>query len=370
MPTKNFETADSTSKSNRAPNHQASSDPSALDFDAPASSSKRSPVKQAITTALKIAFAAGLISWMIQKGALDLNAFKSIATPGLVGLCAIFIFVGLFANNYRWLILLRGQGVASSIRYTLPLSFIGLFFNFFMPGGVGGDVVKGFYLLQDYPKQRGAGAISIFLDRLIGFFVMVGTAFIALFLNWDSVSHSRELQSIAVSVTALFLAFIGFFTLALSRRIGRRFFESKPGRWIVEKLPGGATIQKIYVLVHEYRKQPEILVKAILISVFTQIPNVGLVYAVGLAMGVHEIPLQVYFFLVPVGTVILALPISPAGIGVGQAAFYFLFSLYLGKSSQLGPTAVTLMQVMNFCWGFVGAYFYLHRKKPASLAAQ
>jgi hypothetical protein len=65
-----------------------------------------------------------------------------------------------------------------------------------------------------------------------------------------------------------------------------------------------------------------------------------------------------------IGIIVQALPISPAGIGVGQAAFFFLFNLSLGKESQLGPTAITMIQIMQFMWGLVGAYFYLQRKKP------
>jgi hypothetical protein len=58
------------------------------------------------------------------------------------------------------------------------------------------------------------------------------------------------------------------------------------------------------------------------------------------------------------------LPIAPAGIGVGQVAFLFLFKFYLGKETPLGPTAATAMQVFSFAWGLVGAIFYLQRKKP------
>ena len=61
---------------------------------------------------------------------------------------------------------------------------------------------------------------------------------------------------------------------------------------------------------------------------------VGFVYAIAQAMGETTIPISAYFFLVPVGTVVQALPISPAGIGVGQAAFFFLFNHYLGAAQR------------------------------------
>jgi glycosyltransferase 2 family protein len=317
-------------------------------------------VTQVVKTILKLAFAAALIFWMVREDALNLETFSKLASPLLVLLLATLIFLQIFINNYRWLTLMRGQGFEASIGYTLPLSLIGMFFNFAMPGGVGGDVMKGFYLLQDHPRQKFAGAVSIFMDRMMGFFVMIATAFFALFFNWSRVSESPQLRSIALGVSILFFVFLVFYFLSLSRLLQ----NSTLGQLLFEKLPGGSKLRALYDALHAYRKAPGALALAALLSFVNQIGIVIFVIAVSRAMNVQEIPIQVYFFLVPVGVVVQALPISPAGIGVGQAAFYFLFNLYLGRESQLGPTAVTAMQILSFFWGLFGAYFYLRRKKP------
>jgi uncharacterized protein (TIRG00374 family) len=325
-------------------------------------------VRVVLQTVLKVGLAGVLIYWMIQKGVLDIQGIINLASPPLVVFCLGCVFLQIFVNNIRWLLLLRGQGLASTMQYTLPLSFIGMFFNFVMPGGVGGDVVKGYYLLQDYPHQRMAGAISIFMDRMVGFFVMIATAFIAVFLNWDAVAHSRELQSVALGVTLLFVVFVVFFTLALSRRLGRRAIESRLGHLVFVAMPGGRQLRRVYDTVHTYRKQPMIFFLSCVLSFINQFLLVAFVVGIAFSMGIRDIPLLVYFFIVPIGIVVTALPISPAGIGVGQAAFYFLFSLYLGKQSQLGPTSATVFQVTNFAMGLVGAFFYLIRKKPIAAA--
>jgi uncharacterized membrane protein YbhN (UPF0104 family) len=218
------------------------------------------------------------------------------------------------------------------------------------------------------PQKKVAAAISIFMDRMVGFFVMIGTAFLAVFFNWGSVSHSPELQSVAIGVLVLFASFIVFFTLALSRRLGKRLFEAWLGELVFVKLPGGDKLRKVYDVVHGFRQHPKLFFWACFISVGNQILTVAFVAAIARVMGITEIPLAAYFFLVPIGMVVTALPISPAGVGVGQAAFYFLFSLYLGKQSQFGPTAMTVMQATNFAMGMIGAVFYLLRKKPTVLA--
>jgi uncharacterized protein (TIRG00374 family) len=322
-------------------------------------------LKNLVKTLFKIGFAVGLIAWMFEKGALDVGVFKQIGSPGLIAFAAGCVFLQVFINNYRWLRLMRGLGLQSTISETMPLSLIGMFFNFVMPGGVGGDVVKGFYLVQDHRERKVAAVVSILMDRIMGFFVMVGTAFFALFLSWDKVRSVPQLSSIAVGVTLLFLAFLVFFAVSLSRRIG----QSRLAEIVFTKFPAGEKIRKLYETLHTFRKAKSALVIGAVLSLFNQFLLVAFVYVIGQAMGVTEIPLSMYFFLVPIGTVVQALPLSPAGIGVGQAAFFFLFNLYLGKESQLGPTAVTMMQLMNFGWGLFGAYYYLRRKKPAALTA-
>lgn len=316
-----------------------------------------------VKTILKIVFAVALIVWMVRNGALNFAAFAKLSSPALIAFIFFSAFAQVFINNYRWLVLLRGQGFESSVARTFPLSLIGLFFNFAMPGGVGGDVVKGYYILQDHPEKKLAAALSIFVDRLTGFFMMIAMAFIAVFLNFSEVSHSKELTSIAVAVTALFFGFLVFFSLSLSR-----FLQAPWAQNLFDRLPGGAKLRRIYETLHSYRKAPRELAFAMILSALSQASVIAYVAVVGFALGEKSIPISVYCFLVPLGIVVQALPISPAGIGVGQAAFYYLFNSYLHRESDLGPTAMTMLQLTNFGWGLVGAYFYLHRSRPRALA--
>lgn len=313
--------------------------------------------KNALKTALKIAFAIGLLSWLVHKGVLDTDSLKAVATPGLIILCLVIVGAQIFVNNYRWLSLMRAQNFESTVGKTMPLSLIGMFFNFAMPGGVGGDVVKGFYLLKQHPQQKFAAAVSIFMDRLIGFFVMIATAFVALFVNYGEVKASPQLTSVAFGVSALFACFIVFFAISFSP-INPSFLE---------KLPAGKKIRALYEVLHSYRHNPKALTIAVVTSVVNQLLIILFVAAIGHQLG-EEIPLAIYFFLVPIGTVAQALPISPAGIGVGQTALMFLFRLHLHHDSPVGPVSITATQIASLAWGLVGAYYYLrmsHQKAKA-----
>ncbi|MCM2280604.1 MAG: flippase-like domain-containing protein [Bdellovibrionaceae bacterium] len=317
-------------------------------------------MKQAAITLVKLTLAVGLTVWMVRKGAIDFSVLRELSTPGSVAIGLGLVFALIFINNYRWLILLRAQGFATTVARTLPLSLIGIFFNYAMPGGVGGDVVKGYYLLREHKNQKVAGAVSILLDRIIGLSMMITTAAVALALNMDQVLKNAQLATLATVVFAFFIAFGVFFAVALSSWIGR----TRLLQWIFAAAPGGRTLKQIYISLHSYRHRPGALLVSFLFSLLSQTMIIVLFYLVGQAMELESVSLSLYFFLVPVGLVTTSLPLSPAGIGVGQAAFYFLFNLITGQPTQVGPTAITALQIAQFFWGLFGAYFYLRRGKP------
>jgi uncharacterized protein (TIRG00374 family) len=316
--------------------------------------------KQGLNLLLKIALAVGLISWFIHKGLLDLHSVSSLLSPWPAFILLLAAFLQVYFNNLRWFFLLRAHALAISIRATFSLSFIGLFFNYAMPGGVGGDVIKGYYLLQDYPEQKTAGIVSIFMDRMIGFSVMIFTAALALLLHWDRVQRSAEFKTLAGAVWLLSFGFIVFYVLALSKTLHASQLRKK----VFLKIPLGHHIEKVYILTHSYRNHLKTLQVSFLLSFVSQFFLIGAVAFIGFWLGYEHLSFSDYAFIVPLGTVVMALPISPAGIGVGQAAFYFLFNLYLGHTTTLGPTAATALQVSQLLWGLVGALFYLRRKSP------
>ncbi|MNL45250.1 hypothetical protein D3C87_1678810 [compost metagenome] len=98
------------------------------------------------------------------------------------------------------------------------------------------------------------------------------------------------------------------------------------------------------------------------LSLLSQTCAILFLFLAATAAGFQEAPLKTFFLVAPLGFMATAIPISPAGIGVGQAAFYFLFNLYIGKETEVGPTAITAYQVGSFLVSLAGAFFYLRRK--------
>ena len=49
----------------------------------------------------------------------------------------------------------------------MDYTFVGSFFNNFLPANVGGDVMRGFGLAQ-YTERSAEAAVSVIVDRIIG----------------------------------------------------------------------------------------------------------------------------------------------------------------------------------------------------------
>jgi uncharacterized protein (TIRG00374 family) len=254
--------------------------------------------------------------------------------------------------------LLRGQGFAVTTSKTLPLTLIGVFFNFAMPGGVGGDVIKAFYLIQEFPGLRVRAAMTVIMDRIIGLFVMVGVAVVVMLFKWQWFLASAELAPLFYAVSTVFVGFVVIFVVLFSRRLHKKAIVQQ----ILAKVPGGSFLEKLYDAFRSYRDS-RVLLKVALLSFLSQVATILLFISVGHFMGMASVPWSAYFFVVPMGLITMSLPIAPAGIGVGQMAMFYLFNWYLAYNTQLGPNAITALQVSQFMWGLVGAYFYLRRRK-------
>lgn len=320
--------------------------------------------KKILQTSFKILLAGGIIYWLVKEDKLNFAALKSLCTPlyltvalGLTVLCFVLV-------TERWRQLLKTQNVDLPFFSLFKLSMIGLFFNFAMPGGVGGDVVKGFYFYKQTGHARSIAISSVFVDRLLGLYTMVVMAVLVMIYDLKHILSIPVLESLFYLFSVIFLGF----TLALYL-----FFTRQPKVQILvfkllSVLPMKEKFQKLYQSTQLYGKSLRTLSLVFAISLLAQTLSIVFFIIAGEASGLGEgVPWSTYFLVAPLGFMATAVPISPAGVGVGQAAFFFLFNTYLGYSSEIGPTVITAFQMFQFLFGFSGVFFYLRMKDKIQL---
>lgn len=319
--------------------------------------STKSRVKNWIVQILKIAFSAAIIYWLVSSGKLNFAALGKIFTWQFGPLAFLLVFFNLFFASERWRFLLKTQNVEQRPWPAFKLTLIGVFFNYAMPGGVGGDVIKAYYFAKDAHGSRVVAVTSVLMDRVLGLYGMVLMALAVMIYDIQHVLSIPTLHSLFIFICFLFASFTIGFAIVFSKYIREK-------NWLknfLAKLPMSARFLKLYDSLYLYGHSYKTLIFAVVVSLVAQTCSILLLALVGAASGVY-VPLQTYFLVAPLGFMAIAIPISPAGVGVGQAAFYFLFNLYTGQKTELGPTTITALQVINFIFSLSGAFFYLQRK--------
>ena len=101
-----------------------------------------------------------------------------LLVAGLIFLCGVLI------TFTRWYVLVRAQELPFSLIDAVRLGFIGQFFSAFLPGSVGGDLVKAGFLAREQSRRTVAIA-TIVLDRVLGLMGLLFLAAIAGAVFWE-----------------------------------------------------------------------------------------------------------------------------------------------------------------------------------------
>src|SRR5437763_655575 len=75
---------------------------------------------------------------------------------------------------------------------TGAIVIIGLFFNVFLPGLVGGDVMRLYYIFRLAPEAKLPGSLSIVMDRLLGLLAIVFLIAIVLVARFNWLTQGPE----------------------------------------------------------------------------------------------------------------------------------------------------------------------------------
>ncbi|KYG68128.1 TIGR00374 family protein [Bdellovibrio bacteriovorus] len=314
--------------------------------------------KKLLVQSLKIAFSAAIIFWLIQSGKLNFSALKNLLTPWAAVTALSLVALNIFFASERWRILIRSQGLPARSWPVFKLTLIGAFFNFAMPGGVGGDVIKAYYFTRENPGSKVVAVTSVLMDRVLGLFAMILLALLVMFYDLNHIVQTPALLTLFYFICGLFVAFL----IALSMIFSVKLYDSGAVKKGIAVLPLSEKFLKLYESMHLYGKDGKRFIAVILMSLVSQACSIAFLYLAGRMAGFDEVSARTYFLVAPLGFMATAIPISPAGVGVGQAAFYFLFNLYVGKQIELGPTVITAFQVGTFVISLSGAFFYLRRK--------
>ena len=270
-----------------------------------------------------------------------------------------WVFMGLLAYAvveaaaaFRWHVLLKVQNIRLSIPRLMGLFFIGLFYNQFLPGGTGGDIIKSYYLLKETPDKKAGALLAVVFDRFIGLVALVAITAMLITVRYDFLSQKPETRNLLWLLLFLLGASIAFLvaTFVIS---GFKLFHFLPAHF-----PGRDKLIEIFAAYHLYAHHWRATLVAFGASVLAHLGTFTTFLFAAYALGVR-LPLVDFFAIMPVERTISALPISFAGIGLREKILQIMLNGLCGVTEAKAILIGSLSFVIILICCLPGAVVYL-----------
>lgn len=340
--------------------------------------------KRLLWITAKYGLGLGLLAYVVWR-----NWSSSDGRPGLADalgqpiqavpllLASLICTASLLLTFLRWYVLVWAQELPFTPRNAIRLGLIGYFWSTFLPGSVGGDIVKAAFLARDQ-RRRTVAVATVLIDRAVGLWGLFWLVAILGSVFWlasnEALHQSAFLQTVYFSSLAIVAgsvlcwALLGILPAARAARLAD---------WLEHRIPRlGHSLAELWRAVWMYRLKRAAVALALAMSV---VGHVGFVltfyYAAQIFLSptaAADIPsLEEHFLIVPVGMTIQAGFPAPGGVGGGELAYGWLYE-QLHKPESAGVLGSLAQRAVNWLLALAGYLAYLRLKPalPARLAPE
>lgn len=276
--------------------------------------------KKILSTAFKISVSVILIAVVLKK--LDweeISATVRKSDPFFFGAAVLLFVLSQLISVFRFDIFIRKAGVRLDFKTNTRLYLLGMFYNFFIPGGVGGDAYKAVLISKSHNKSLKRIGKIVFIERFVGI-LAIGfvICLLVLFIRTEIPYYWN-----------LILSVIGIIGCFIILRLVIRFLYANPKR--------------VYL--------------GFYYSLLVQAAQLASVLLILKSFGVTEHYL-IYLLLFLVSSVLSV--ISFAGVGIREAVFFYGAQIFQFNADTSTMVALSF-SLMTMAVSFVGI-IYMFRK--------
>jgi uncharacterized protein (TIRG00374 family) len=278
-------------------------------------------MKKTLLTILQLLVTGGLLYWVFHDPKVREAMAVAIRDADYRWiLAAILTYVVVeFAAVVRWQILLRVQGINLSNGRIAALFFIGMFYNQFLPGGTGGDIVKTYLLWKETPTKKPGALLAVLFDRMIGLIALIIITGVLIFLRYRWLTSTPATSPYVWLVLVVFGSAVLFvvttFTISTFN-----LMDKLPGRF-----PGREKLIEISAAYHLYARHWRATAGAFAASLVCHLGTFATFLCVAYAFRAAITPID-FFAIMPVERTISSLPISFAGVGTREYILQVMLS--------------------------------------------
>jgi glycosyltransferase 2 family protein len=243
------------------------------------------------------------------------------ANIGLLFVALLLFIVSKFISSIRLNHFLRRINIFISHKYNIKLYLLGMFYNMFLPGGIGGDGYKIYLLNKRFQVKTARIFWAILFDRVSGLVALFGLSVIFVYFTGKTIPF-KDLIWILLP-----LSLVAFF-------ISMRFI---------------------------YREFQKIYTSTMLMSFSVQISQVitalAILYAIGIPDSIFE-----YLFVFLISSIVAALPVSIGGVGSREVTFLF-GAEYLHLDINASVALSLMFYFITLIVSLSGIYYNLYPEK-------
>lgn len=323
------------------------------------SENRNSKVKNRLVIAGKFIFTSALFAWLLSNNKIDLSAINpSTISVTVVAATVLYWLIGpVYLASWRWKLLLEAAGYKISLARSVTLQLIGFFFTTVLPGSLGGDFVKVFYLIKENPnKEKSLAFWAILFDRLIGMLGLFLTGAIFIAFNFETLWRTNAIKPLVILTYGYIFAFCAFIALInivevkkLNQRVSIKAFH---------KVFDFITACKVYK-----GKNKTIIISSIISTLSHSLSFLAFL-CIANSLSPQSLDWVGLSAIFPIGMLITTLPLSPGGFGVGHFAFEQLFNLI---NMQGGANTYNIYFLSQTLLNLTGVVAYLLNKPKNNL---
>jgi len=313
--------------------------------------------RKTLLQVLKVTVSVGLIVFLFYKlsPARLLSQLESVRPEQLVVSVGIF-FASVVMGAWQWHLLLKAGGIVLPFANTFKVYFVGLFFNNFLPAGVGGDAVKIYDVSRVGNDPHQVFAVTL-LDRVIG---IAGLCLLALAASLVLVAGpAPRINHLPIYMVIFAGCIAPVLALIMNRRLSRgvRILFGRITVWGL-----GGRFDAVFRHLGGYRRVRMLLGQltglAVAVQFLRVVTHILVAQSLGIVITWHDF-IQ-FFVFVPLLSLLMILPISINGLGVREGAGILLFT-QIGFSREQALLMELITYAIMVVVSLLGGFFFLLR---------
>ena len=273
-------------------------------------------------TLLKISI-TGLSLYLVSRK-VEFNDLKDAfdkSNPIFLFLAFIAFVISQLISSSRLNTFFKGIGLKISETYNFKIYLLGMFYNLFLPGGIGGDGYKIFLLRKKFEIKGRRLFQAIFFDRLSGLWALgLIISALVIFIPHLGIPNWVPVLVVAAGTVAYYA-------------VMRKFFSD---------------YSKQFVLSH---------IKALMVQSMQVISVILLLYALN-----FEGKFSPYLFMFLMSSLVAIFPFTVGGLGARELVFVY-GAQYFQMDQHLAVIIILLFYCISALLSFSGIYFVFHPQK-------